>query len=72
MEEMTLSRLCSTVYQRFPDTSGSKPTVKRQTADLYLLIFKCYAKIADGKSLPKIYRVVADDRGKILKVSSSR
>jgi hypothetical protein len=57
--------------------SGARPAVKTQTApsggrEQYLLTFKGKAPLPGGRELTRIVRVVADDRGQILRISTSR
>ena len=63
------------VYSKFPELKGVSPQVQTQStpktpgsADRFLLVFK-------GKSAQNIVRVVrvtADDKGRVLKMSTSR
>jgi len=77
MESKTLSVVCSQIYRRFPEMNGIRPKV--QTQDLpdqkgqnYLLVFRTTALTANGKSLPRIVRATVDEKGKIIKVTTSR
>ena len=80
MEDKYLASICKQIYQRFPEVVGSRPTVQAQKLSLdngeasprYLLIFKGLRTTADGKSINRIVRVVASERGQILKVTTSR
>ncbi len=69
------------IYRRFPEVKGKKPRVQLQEiaqsrqiakAKTYLLIYTAQAVTANQKTLPRLVRVVADEQGKILKVSTSR
>jgi len=66
------SSVCSAVYRQFPELRGANPTVKELPGDKYQLIFHGKALTENGKSLPRTVRVVADENGKILKLSTSR
>lgn len=72
MDQQTVEKICEKVYKRFPETQKKKPKVKPYEGDLYLLIFSYNAKTADGKNLPRAVRVVANPKGKIIKMTTSR
>jgi hypothetical protein len=76
METKTIETICSQIYKRFPEVSGSKPRIQTQkTAETdanYLMIFRGSSKTQDGKTMPRTVRVVVSERGKILKVTTSR
>ena len=72
MEEKALSQVCQSVYRKFPELKGVKPSVKSQESGNSLLVFKGSVKTEDGKNLARIVRVTASESGKILKLSTSR
>jgi hypothetical protein len=75
MDQAILEKVCQQVYKKFPEVSGVKPTVKSQVVaegKNYLLTFKGSATTEDGKALPRIIRVVTNEKGKVIKFSTSR
>lgn len=79
MDSHILSSICKQVYQKYPEVSGADPkiTVQKSPAggkaeSSYLLTFKGSATGADGKKISSVVRVVANENGKILKISSSK
>lgn len=68
------------IYRQFPEIKDARPTVQNQpTAKMpnaasgqFLLTFKGQGLGPGGRAIPRIVRVVADERGKVLKVSTSR
>lgn len=69
------------VYRQFPEVKDARPAVANQAtskdagttaARRYLLTFKGRGSGPGGQSIMRIVRVVADDRGKVLKMSTSR
>jgi len=48
------------------------PSVKILPGEKYQLIFHGKAQTADGKTIARTVRVVADDKGRITKLSTSR
>ena len=72
MEEKALSQVCQSVYRKFPELKGVKPSVKSQESGNSQLVFKGSVKTEDGKNLARIVRVTASESGKIIKLSTSR
>jgi hypothetical protein len=67
------------VYGQFPDLRGARPTVQPQAAskspgaaDRFLLTFKGSGRGPAGQTIQRIVRVVADERGRVIKISTSR
>ena len=71
METNVVDHVSQAVYRQFPELRGVRPSV-RKSGDQYLLIFSGKVKTADGKTLPRIVRVTANDQGSILKMTTSR
>ena len=72
-----LQKINQQVYRRFPDFKGIKPKVRTQSlpeaaAPNYLLTYESQASLENGKTLKRWVRVVADGKGKILKLSTSK
>jgi len=75
MEKVTIQKVSRQVLRTFPEMDGVVPTVRSQPggdAGQYLLTYKGKAALPGGKSLTRIVRVVADDHGRILRISPSR
>ena len=81
MNQKLISAVSKEIYHRFPEFAGTQPKVQIQHAinsrpsdngSTYLLTFNSQASIAGKKSLPRWVRVVVNEQGKILKVSTSR
>jgi hypothetical protein len=68
------------IYRQFPEIKDARPVVRDQpvakssgpAAQRYLLMFSGRGTGPGGKSIQRIVRVVADERGKVIKVSTSR
>ena len=68
------------VYRQFPEVQDARPAVQSQAGakdltaglDRFVLTFKGRGQGPGGKSIARIVRVVADERGKILRMSTSR
>jgi hypothetical protein len=83
MDPKTIQKVSTQVYQQFPEIAGVRPKVrvrpsagknasKNGGSETYLLTFQGKADIGQGKSLPRLVRVVVTLQGKILKISTSR
>ena len=79
MNNSAIQMFSKEVYPRFPDFSGVKPKVQAQKSPAgafvektYLLTFHLNARLSAEKVLPRWVRVVVDESGKILKISTSR
>ena len=68
------------VYRQFPEVRDVRPAVQSQAgakavgaaSGWYLLTFRGRGQAPGGQSIIRIIRVVADERGKVLKISTSR
>lgn len=75
MDNSARERIRRQVTRSFPEMNGVRPKVERKgngTTAQFLLIFKGKAKLPNGRSMNRIVRVVADNRGKIVRISTSR
>ncbi len=68
------------VYRQFPEIKEARPQVQNQAGaktpgvdgSRFVLTFKGKGQSPGGQSILRIVRVVADARGKVLKISTSR
>ncbi len=79
-----LQIISQSVYRKFPEVAGARPSVRPQSLPtakrlgdmhpglLYLLTFKSMGSSPEGKLLPRFVRVVVDEEGRIIKISTSR
>ena len=81
-----LDAIARQVYRQFPELKGERPAVRTRDQspaasakrlgaggdERYELTFKGRARTVDGRALIRIVRVVADARGRILKLSTSK
>jgi hypothetical protein len=72
MNRQALTNLCNQIYSRYPEVTGSHPKVQDRPGDQVLLIFHGKTKTADGRSMSRTVRVIADQAGKIIKVTTSK
>jgi hypothetical protein len=71
MEKDSVAAICKQIYRQFPEVNGVKPSVKPQ-GNGYLLVFHGSAGMGGGKKIERTVRVVAEESGKISKVTTSR
>ncbi len=64
------------VYKRFPEMEGSKPVVQNasdKSADSsYIITYQTTVRNAKGNSIPRHVRVIADQKGRIIRMTTSR
>jgi hypothetical protein len=84
MDSKLLKQVIAQVHRRYPEFAGIQPKVKNQVPPgstagsapkTVLLTFNSTAKAqssAGSKSISRYLRVVIDEHGKILKVTTSR
>jgi hypothetical protein len=69
------------IYERFPDIAGSKPRVQQRPVSksksalpegTYLVTFQKTAHSLQGTAIPRSVRVIVNQKGEILRVSTSR
>jgi hypothetical protein len=73
----SISNVRNEVSKQFPEMAGVKPTIRKQETgkhgeEHYLLTFKGKADLPGGRKIHRVVRVVADERGRILKLSTSK
>jgi hypothetical protein len=84
MDTNVLKAVVTQIHRRFPEFAGVQPKVRKQDApqpksllapQTYLLTFHSLARAetsTGSKSIPRWVRVVINEQGKILKVTTSR
>jgi len=72
MDSDTISKIDEQVFRQFPFLTGSMPDVSQENENRWLLLYKGSAVTADGHDLPIVVRVIADNDGKVIKLTSSR
>lgn len=76
MDKEAVLKISKRVYNRFPEMKGRKPKIKQSKSAAanqnYILTYNTTAKGPGGRSIPRYVRVVANDKGKIIRISTSR
>ncbi len=76
MDSKTLGVLNKAVRRSFPEMANVRPKVSQQGKDqdnpTYLLTYSGAAEAPGGRTIKRIVRVVADGRGRIIKMTTSR
>jgi hypothetical protein len=69
------------IQKKYPEFAGVAPKVRRQplpkgaestNQTLYLFTFNVSAQAADNVTIPRSVRVTVNDKGKIIKITTSR
>jgi hypothetical protein len=79
MDSKTISHISKQIAKQFPEVAGAAPSIKTQAVakgagspSTYLLTFKSRVDQPGGFAINRAVRVVADDNGRILKITTSR
>ena len=77
MERSAVERVSNKIKKQFPELNGVYPTVKSQKSPTqgevqYLLTYRGKALLPGGRTLNRIVRVVADPKGRVMRISTSR
>jgi hypothetical protein len=77
MDPKVVAKISQKVYSRFPDMKGKKPRIAQSKtissdSSNYVLTYKTIGKDIRGNKIPRHVRVVASEKGKIIKMSTSR
>lgn len=70
--ERLIKAVRSTIAKDYPDFAAARPQVSERSDGTFLLTYTAGHKTEDGLTLRSSLRVVADENGKILKISTSR
>ena len=72
MDSETISKIDQQVFKQFPYLNGAIAEVQQQNENRWLLVYKGSAVTADGHEMPVVVRVIADNSGGVIKLTSSR
>jgi hypothetical protein len=81
MDKETIKKINQEVYAQFPEMAGHSPKVKRKnipgaksigSKQTYSLTYDSTARTAEGRRFLRRVNVVANQKGKILKLTTSR
>lgn len=79
MDSKAISGIKQRIYRQFPEVAGEEPSVKAQAvaktpgqSATYLITFKSRVSQPSGPAFNRTVRVVTNDEGRILKVTTSR
>lgn len=74
MDTKLLTTINQQVYRKFPDVKGVPPRIQQSSVSKsgFLLIYRTRAMTPTQMSFDRIVRVLVDESGKIIKMSTSR
>jgi hypothetical protein len=70
IENSTVEKISQRVYREYPEMRGARPSVS-QAGDRCTLIYKASVRTPAGP-MARVVRVVADERGRIVRMSTSK
>jgi hypothetical protein len=72
MDNKLIDAINKQIYRKFPEVDGVKPVSSPRPGEQVLLVYKGAAITADGRAISRTVRVVVDQAGKILKMTTSK
>jgi hypothetical protein len=77
MDDAVITKVNRSVSKQFPEMRGIRPRVKLEGEDRrgnprFLLTYSATAELPGGRKMKRVVRAVVDERGKILKLSTSK
>ncbi len=72
MKSEMVDKIVRQIKKSHPNFANATPKVTRQSQGHYLLLFSSETKMNGDKKISNVLRVVSNDDGEIIKVSSSR
>ncbi len=76
MDKSILAKLTKKVTRKFPEMEGVHPSLKRtcdsNNDEKYEITYKGSATLPGGKTMQRVVRVIADEKGRILRMSTSK
>lgn len=76
MEDRAIKKVTRKVTKQFPEMKGSNPTVRRRSGsgkfEQFELTYKGKVDVPGGRTLRRVVRVVADEHGSVIRMSTSK
>jgi len=76
VDKNAITKINRKVSRQFPEMSGTKPTVSRKEASngsfQYQLVYRGQVELPGGKKLKRVVHVTTNNRGRILRMSTSK
>jgi hypothetical protein len=77
MNRSTITKLNRQVTRQFPEMKGVQPNVQcgphpKNGSQRYTLTYKGKAELPGGRKISRIVRIVSDEDGHILRISTSK
>lgn len=79
MDPKILKSISAQIYRQFPEMAGVQPKARlqaspasREESRTYLITFNTRVRLGTGQTMPRWVRVVVNEKGKVLKITTSR
>jgi len=74
VKKEAVEKVTDSVVRQFPEMDGVKPAVNSEEGgdDRYLMTYKGAFDLPDGNTMKRIVRVVASEKGDVIRMSTSR
>ncbi len=71
-DDKLLQRARERLRREFPELARASAQITAQSGGRYLIVFRGHVAVPGGAQMERVVRAVVDDRGKIVKWSTSR
>ncbi len=76
MDDDTLARVAKKVTRQFPEMEGAKPSIRKERTPTgqiqFVLTFRGKASLPGGRTMQRVVRVIVNDSGRVIKMSTSK
>jgi hypothetical protein len=72
VKKEAVEEVTRTVVRQVPEMDGVRPAVKTDEGPRYVMTFKGELDLPDGNTMKRIVRVVASEKGDVIRMSTSR
>lgn len=72
MPKAYIEKVNRKVFRQFPELEGKSPSISSRPDGESLYTYKGSVDLPNGKSMSRVVRVVVNENGRILKLTSSR
>ncbi len=71
LQAQAIERVSKQVYHDYPEMRGARPSISGQGGN-FVLTYRAKVRTSNGAEMSRIVRAVADEEGRVIKVSTSK
>jgi len=76
VDDHTLARITKKVAQQFPEIEGAKPSIRKERTPTgqiqFVLTYRGKASLPGGRTMQRVVRVIVNESGRVIKMSTSK